>query len=90
MRPVSWRKLGQLDMKSLLNLATMEQLVDLHTWDVEQLLRLTYDQCESTGYNIETFTIVIDVAGWTVAQASRDAYTFIKGEVDNCPLEVQS
>lgn len=67
----------------------MQQLVDLHSWDVEQLLRLTYDQCEATGYNIETFTIVIDVAGWTVAQASRDAYTFIKGKVGHRQVEFQ-
>ena len=57
----------------------MQRLIDLHTWDVEQLLRMTYDQCEVTGRNIETFTVVIDVSGWTVGQASRDAYTFIKG-----------
>ena len=57
----------------------MQRLIDLHTWDIEQLLRMTYDQCEATGSNIETFTVVIDVSGWIVGQASRDAYTFVKG-----------
>ena len=79
-RPVSWRRLGKFDMKSVLKLTTLKQLMDFHHWEVEQLLRLARVRSSVSGVNIETFVVIIDVAEWTISQASRDAYAFVKGE----------
>ena len=34
-----------------------------------------------SGFNIETFMIVIDASGWSVEQASRESYAFMRGEL---------
>lgn len=57
----------------------MQQLINFHAWESEQLLRLMYQKSKETGVNIETFTVIIDASGWTIGQATRDAFTFIKG-----------
>lgn len=57
----------------------MQQLINFHAWESEQLLRLMYQRSKETGVNIETFVVVIDASGWTIGQATRDAFTFIKG-----------
>lgn len=59
----------------------MKQLINFHAWESEQLLRLMDEKYIETGHNIETFTIVIDAAGWSVSHATSDAFTFVKGNI---------
>ena len=66
----------------------MKQLINFHAWESEQLLRLMKEKSDVMGYNIETFTVVVDAQGWALSQATSDAFTFIKGEVSPCLLAV--
>lgn len=34
---------------------------------------------KESGYNIETFVVVVDAAGWSMKLATSDAFAFIKG-----------
>jgi hypothetical protein len=79
MRPVSYRRFGQLEIWNVLKLTTMERLVRFHAWETEQALRSMYELSASSGYNIETFVLVIDAAGWNMRLATADAFAFIKG-----------
>ena len=54
-------------------------MINFHAWESEQLLRLMHEKSLETGYNIETFTVIIDASGWAISQATSDAFTFIKG-----------
>lgn len=65
----------------------MQQLINFHAWESEQLLRLMHDKSKETGSNIETFTVVVDASGWAISQATGDAFTFIKGDL-SCDVEV--
>ena len=77
-RPVSWRQCGTFDVSKVLKQTTMEQLINFHAWESEQLLRLMYTKSKMTGVNIETFMIVLDANGWILSLANSDAYTFMK------------
>jgi hypothetical protein len=68
----------------------MQQLINFHAWESEQLLRLMYARSKETGCNIETFTVVIDASGWRLSQATGDAYTFIKGALLQLLLAILS
>lgn len=78
-RPVSYRQFGKFEIWNVLKLTTLDSLVRFHAWETEQALRLMRNQKESTGYNIETFVLVIDAAGWNLKLATNDAFAFIKG-----------
>lgn len=78
-RPVAWRKFGKLEIWNVLKLVSMETLLQFHSWEAEQALRLMNDQSLATGYHIETFVVVIDAADWHLGLATSDAYTFIRG-----------
>jgi hypothetical protein len=78
-RPVSYRQFGKFEIWSILKLTTMQKLINFHAWESEQLLRLMHERSKETGLNIETFTVIVDASGWTISQATRDAYTFIRG-----------
>jgi CRAL/TRIO domain len=80
-RPISWRKFGQFEIWNILKLTSMQQLINFHAWESEQLLRLMHDKSKETGSNIETFTVVVDASGWAISQATGDAFTFIKGDL---------
>jgi len=79
LRPVSYRQFGKFEVWNVLKLTTMERLLRFHAWETEQALRYMYQQSAKTKYNIETFVIVIDAAGWGISLATRDAFTFIQG-----------
>ncbi len=78
LRPISWRKFGRLEISSVMKLTTMENLARFHAWESEQALRMMKEQSQNSGYNIETFCIVIDAKGWTPKLATSEAFTFIK------------
>lgn len=78
-RPISWRQFGKFEIWNLLKLTSMENLILFHGWEGEQALRLMHEQSVKTGYNIETFVVVVDAAGWGMHLATSDAFTFIKG-----------
>jgi CRAL/TRIO domain/CRAL/TRIO, N-terminal domain len=78
-RPIAWRQFGKFEIWSLLRITTMERLIRFHAWESEQALRLMKEKSKATGFNIETFVIVIDAAGWSLKLATSDAFTFIKG-----------
>jgi hypothetical protein len=78
-RPVAWKKFGKLEIWNVVKLVSMETLLQFHSWEAEQALRLMNDQSIATGYNIETFVVVIDAAGWHLGLATSDAYTFTRG-----------
>lgn len=79
-RPVSYRQFGKFEIWNVLKLTTLDNLVRFHAWETEQALRLMRNQKEVTGYNIETFVLVIDAAGWNLKLATNDAFAFIKGK----------
>ena len=81
LRPIAWRKFGLLEMWEITKMTTVENLIRFHAWEGEQAIRLMYEGAEASGYNIETFLIVIDAAHWHVGLATSDAYKFIKGMV---------
>jgi hypothetical protein len=81
LRPVAWRKFGLLEMWEITKITSIENLVRFHAWEAEQAIRLMYDDAASTGYNIETFVIVIDAAHWHIGLATSDAFKFIQGMV---------
>lgn len=87
-RPISWRKFGQFEIWNILKLTSMQQLINFHAWESEQLLRLMHDKSKETGSNIETFTVVVDASGWSISQATGDAFTFIKGDI-SCDIEAE-
>ncbi|RYH32724.1 hypothetical protein EON65_00050 [archaeon] len=78
LRPVSYRKFGKFEIWNVLKLTSMERLVRFHAWETEQALRGMYKGSQESGYNIETFVLVIDAAGWGLRLATSDAYAFIK------------
>jgi len=57
----------------------MDRMVRFHAWEAEQALRLMHNESIRTGYNIETFTLIVDASHWHLGLATMDAYTFIKG-----------
>jgi len=79
MRPVSYRQFGKFEIWNVLKLTSMERLIRFHAWETEQALRSMYSLSKSSGYNIETFVLVVDAAGWNMKLATSDAFTFIKG-----------
>lgn len=79
MRPVSYRQFGKFEIWNVLKLTTMERLIRFHAWETEQALRSMYSLSGKSNYNIETFVLVIDAAGWNMKLATSDAFTFIKG-----------
>jgi hypothetical protein len=81
LRPVSYRQFGKFEIWNVLKLTTMEGLIRFHAWETEQALRSMYEISKDTGFNIETFFLVIDAAGWNLSLATSDAFRFIKGMV---------
>lgn len=79
LRPVSYRQFGKFEVWNVLKLTTMEKLIRFHAWETEVALHRMYKLSRSSGFNIETFVIVIDAAGWGLRLATSDALTFIKG-----------
>lgn len=79
MRPVSYRQFGKFEIWNVLKLTSMERLIRFHAWETEQALRSMYSLSKTSGYNIETFVLVVDAAGWNMKLATSDAFTFIKG-----------
>lgn len=77
-RPVSYRCFGKLEVQAVLRLISMGTLVNYHAWETEQAMKLMGEKSKETGFNIETFVLVIDAAGWHMGLAGRDAYSFIK------------
>lgn len=63
-RPVAWRQFGKFEIWNLLKVTTMERLIRFHSWEAEMAIRKMREKTKETGYNIETFVIVIDAAGW--------------------------
>jgi CRAL/TRIO domain/CRAL/TRIO, N-terminal domain len=78
-RPVSWRQFGKFEINKVLKLTTMDKLIRFHGWETEQAVRKMHEQSKATSYNIETFVLVVDAAGWHLSLATSDAFTFIKG-----------
>lgn len=79
LRPVSYRKFGKFEIWNVLKLTTMQKLIRFHAWETEMALHRMYRMSGKHGYNIETFVLVIDAAGWGLRLATSDAYAFIKG-----------
>lgn len=79
MRPVSYRQFGYFEIWNVLKLTSLQRLVRFHAWEAEQSIRVMNAVSEESGFNIETFVIVIDAAGWSMKLATSDAFAFIKG-----------
>ena len=63
----------------MLKLTSLQRLVRFHAWEAEQSIRVMNVASDESGYNIETFVVVIDAAGWSMKLATSDAFAFIKG-----------
>ncbi len=79
LRPVSYRQFGKFEVWNVLKLTSMERLIRFHAWETEVALHRMYSKSKAMDYNIETFVVVIDAAGWGLRLATNDAFTFIKG-----------
>ena len=62
-RPIAWRQFGKFEIWNILKITTMDRLIRFHGWEAEQATRLLYEKSKITGYNIETFTLIVDAAG---------------------------
>lgn len=79
-RPIAYRNFGaKFEIWNILKLTSMENLIRFHAWEGEQALRIMRDKSMATGYNIETFVVIIDAQGWHTGLAVSDAFTYIKG-----------
>lgn len=79
-RPIAWRHFGgKFEIWNILKLTTMERLVRFHAWEGEQAIRIMREQSARVGWNIETFVVIIDAAGWHTGLATSDAFSYIKG-----------
>lgn len=79
LRPVSYRQFGKFEVWNVLKLTSMDRLIRFHAWETEVALHRMYSKSKAMDYNIETFVVVIDAAGWGMRLATNDAFTFIKG-----------
>lgn len=79
LRPVSYRQFGKFEIWNVLKLTTLNRLIRFHAWETEAALRSMYALSNQTGYNIETFVLVVDASGWNMHLATSDAFAFIKG-----------
>jgi hypothetical protein len=79
LRPVSYRQFGKFEIWKVLEITTMQQLIKFHAWETEQALKKMHLISKDSGYNIETFVIVVDAKGWNMKLATNDAFAFIKG-----------
>ena len=79
LRPVSYRQFGKFEIGKVLQLTSMERLIRFHAWETEAAVRISLDRSRALGYNLETFVLVVDAAGWSLKLATQDAFTFIKG-----------
>lgn len=57
----------------------MENIIRFHAWEGEQSIRMMRATSLSSGYNIETFVIIIDAAHWHLGLCTKEALTFIQG-----------
>ena len=78
-RPVSYRQFGKFEISKVLQLTSMDKLIRFHAWETEAAVRLSLERSRSLGYNLETFVLVVDAAGWSLKLATGEAFTFIKG-----------
>lgn len=56
----------------------MEQLLSYHIWSIERAIYILRQTSLQTGRNIETFTVVVDAAHWSISNANSDVYTFFR------------
>lgn len=79
-RPIAYRNFGdKFEIWNILKITSMENLLRFHAWEGEQALRIMREKSEATGYNIETFVVIIDAKGWHAGLATSDAFSYIKG-----------
>lgn len=78
-RPVSYRQFGKFLVWEVLKHTSMARLLRFHAWETEQMLKIMHQKSADLNINLETFTVIIDAAGWKMKLATSDAYTFIKG-----------
>lgn len=77
-RPVSYRQFGKFEIWNVLKLTSLERLIRFHAWESEMAIRQMRRNSESQGCNVETYTVVVDSAGWSMRLATGDAFSFIK------------
>ena len=58
---------------------TVESLVRLHIWENEQIARKLSESSRRSGHSIDSFVFVCDAANWHLSQASRPAFSYVKG-----------
>ena len=80
-QPVSYRQFGHFEIWNVLKLIDMDTLIKFHTWECAQAIRLMRENSKKLNKNIETFTIVVDAAHWSLKLATSDAYTFINNMI---------
>ena len=76
-RPVCYRP-GSFKIWKLLELTTFDNLIRFHAWESEQALKIMSKQTQLTGYNIETFVVIVDASEFSLNLATSDALSFIK------------
>lgn len=81
LRPICWTKSGRLELWEVTKMTSVENMVRFHAWQNEQAVRLMYEGAEASGYNVETFLIVVDAEHWHIGLATSDAFRYIKGMV---------
>jgi len=78
-RPISYRQFGRFEIWNILEFTTMEKVMRFHVWEMEQILRCMHQNSQVCGHNIETFVVVVDVAGWSLKLTTGDAMALARG-----------
>lgn len=76
-RPICYRP-GGFKIWKLLELTTFDNLIRFHSWETEQCLIRNALETKKTGYNIETFMVIVDASGFSLNLATPDGISFIK------------
>jgi hypothetical protein len=77
-RPVSYRKFSHFETWNLLKIASIATIIDFHIWESEQAVRIMQESSRDCGYNIETFTVVIDSTGFGFRNLTSDGFAFVR------------
>ena len=81
-RPILWGEAGGLEVWRVLQLTPLHDVVRLFMWGCAQLEHRLAKQCSRTGCNIDTAVVIIDVTGWNLGLATKEAFALIQAVAD--------
>jgi len=77
-RPVIYKHFGATQTWSLKEHMTLENLVKFYWWEQEQAANLLVRRSLETGYECDTFTVIVDLEGLGIRQITKDFLWLVK------------